>query len=61
MKRTYITPQTEEVPMTFRSLLCASFTSDDVGIDFGGVDTEGVKDPSAPPINLPIDLPFDLP
>ena len=57
MKRTYIAPQSEEVTMVFTSLLCASVVSDN-GIGYGGVDTEGVKEPSAPPIDVPFDFLF---
>ena len=48
MKKTYIQPLTEVVRMGTMSFICASkgVTSNN-GIDYGGVDEDGSKDPSA--------------
>ncbi len=48
MKKTYIQPLTEVVQMGTMSFICGSqgVTSNN-GIDYGGVDEEGKKDPAS--------------
>ena len=48
MKKTYLQPSTEMVIIGTTTMICASqgITSDN-GIDYGGVDENGEKDPSS--------------
>lgn len=45
-KKKYVTPEYEILEEDAVELLCGSVSSDN-GIGYGGVDTEGAKDPSA--------------
>ncbi len=48
MKKTYIQPLTEVVQMGTMSIICASQGGTwSNGIDYGGVDEDGGKDPAA--------------
>lgn len=49
MKKTYMAPRVEQVPVDSELPLCASGVGGGggTGIGFGGVDTEGTLDPSA--------------
>ena len=44
MKKTYIKPSVEVDGMETETFICGSVTSE-IGIDYGGVDEDGDKDP----------------
>lgn len=48
MKKKYLVPSTSAVLLDLPSFICVSDSiTSDRGLDYGGVDTEGDKDPSA--------------
>ena len=47
MKKLYIAPTTETDRQEEQEMLCSSYVSSDIGIDYGGVDEEGELDPDA--------------
>lgn len=53
-KKEYIAPSMEVMEIKNMQLLAGSVTSDS-GIDYGGVDDEGIIDPMAPDLGLGID------
>lgn len=48
MKKTYLQPSTEMVIIGTTTMICGSQgVTSDKGIDYGGVDEDGTKDPSS--------------
>jgi len=48
MKRTYLKPAIKMAVMEWEGEICVSeYVRSDYGIDYGGIDTGGQKDPSA--------------
>lgn len=50
MKKTYMSPAVEVLDCETESLMDASGVVSDKGIDYGGVDEEGERDPEARPL-----------
>jgi len=47
MKKTYKTPETEVLNLTVENIIASSIISSDVGIGYGGVDSNGSIEPSS--------------
>ncbi len=54
-KKEYIAPSMDVVEIKNMQLLAGSGVTSDNGIDYGGVDDEGIIDPSSPDLGLGID------
>ncbi len=54
-KKEYIAPSMDVVEIKNMQLLAGSGVTSDNGIDYGGVDDEGIIDPMAPDLGLGID------
>lgn len=51
-KKEYIAPSMDVVEIKNMQLLAGSGVTSDNGIDYGGVDDEGIIDPSSPDLGL---------
>ncbi len=47
MKKTYIAPSIEWMPIQAAEIICASGVEGDIGIEFGGIDGEGILPPAS--------------
>ena len=59
MKKTYFTPTMGVVHTDAMNLLSGSGVESSLGIDYGGVDTEGTMEPGAPELSGVPDYSFD--
>ena len=51
-KKEYIAPSMDVVEIKNMQLLAGSGVTSDNGIDYGGIDDEGILDPSSPDLGL---------
>ncbi len=59
MKKTYFTPTMGVVHTDAMKLLSGSGVESSLGIDYGGVDTDGTMEPGAPELSGVPDFSFD--
>ena len=55
MKKIYITPIVEEINMQNEESLMTGSITNDLGIGYGGLDTEGNNEPEVPVFNFGIE------